>query len=136
MNTLNVKNSSAVNRLNVDEAEGIAQVEFTNGKQYTYYDVAKQAIRELLFTSTPETSLGQWVNENLINTKRSYRLGFQDWSINYYLINMNYNTATKANLVQLLEIKDKDLERFDDLKEQQSILFWLLFIIAGLGFMF
>tara|TARA_R100000278_G_C5440584_1_gene153514 strand:+ start:320 stop:469 length:150 start_codon:yes stop_codon:yes gene_type:complete len=49
---------------------------------------------------------------------------------------MNYNTATKANLVQLLEIKDKDLERFDDLKEQQSILFWLLFIIAGLGFMF
>ena len=49
---------------------------------------------------------------------------------------MNYNAATKANLVQLLEIKDKDLERFDDLKEQQSILFWLLFIIAGLGFMF
>ena len=49
---------------------------------------------------------------------------------------MNYNTATKANLVQLLEIKDKDLERFDGLKEQQSILFWLLFIIAGLGFMF
>ena len=49
---------------------------------------------------------------------------------------MNYNTATKANLVQLLEIKDKDLERFDGLKEQQSILFWLLFIIAGFGFMF
>ncbi len=53
---------------------------------------------------------------------------------------MNYNTATKANLVQLLEIKDKDidetLERLGDLKEQQSILFWLLFIIAGLGFMF
>ena len=49
---------------------------------------------------------------------------------------MNYNTATKANLIQLLEIKYKDLERFDDLKEQQSILFWLLFIIAGLGFMF
>ena len=49
---------------------------------------------------------------------------------------MNYNSATKPNLVQLLEIKDKDLERFDGLKEQQSILFWLLFIIAGLGFMF
>ncbi len=78
MNTLNVKNSSAINRLNVDEVEGIAQVEFTNGKQYTYYDVAKQAIRELLFQSTPETSLGQWVNKNLLNTKRTYRLGFQD----------------------------------------------------------
>ena len=136
MNTLNVKNSSAINRLNVDEVEGIAQVEFTNGKQYTYYDVAKQAIRELLFTSTPETSLGQWVNKNLLNTKRTYRLGFQDWSINYHLINMNYNSATKPNLVQLLEIKDKDLEKLDDLKEQQLILFWLLFIIAGLGFMF
>ena len=136
MNTLNVKNSSAINRLNVDEVEGIAQVEFTNGKQYTYYDVAKQAIRELLFQSTPETSLGQWVNKNLLNTKRTYRLGFQDWSINYHLINMNYNSATKPNLVQLLEIKDKDLEKLDDLKEQQLILFWLLFIIAGLGFMF
>ena len=49
---------------------------------------------------------------------------------------MNYASTTKTNLVQLLEIKDKDLERFDDLKEQQSILFWLLFITAGLGFMF
>ena len=49
---------------------------------------------------------------------------------------MNYNSATKPNLVQLLEIKDKDLEKLDDLKEQQLILFWLLFIIAGLGFMF
>ena len=64
--------------------------------------------------------------EKLINTS----------IINYYLINMNYNTATKPNLVQLLEIKDKDLEKLDDLKEQQLILFWLLFIIAGLGFMF
>ena len=31
MQSLNVK-SSAVNQLNVDELEGIAQVEFTNGK--------------------------------------------------------------------------------------------------------
>ena len=49
---------------------------------------------------------------------------------------MNYASATKPNLVQLLEIKDKDLEKLDDLKEQQVILFWLLFIIAGLGFSF
>ena len=49
---------------------------------------------------------------------------------------MNYNAATKANLVQLLEIKDKDLDKLDELKEQQLILFWLLFITAGLGFMF
>ena len=49
---------------------------------------------------------------------------------------MNYNTTTKSNLVQLLEIKDKDLVLVDDLKEQQLILFWLLFITAGIGFMF
>jgi hypothetical protein len=49
---------------------------------------------------------------------------------------MNYNAATKTNLVQLLEIKDKDLERLDELKEEQTVLFWLLFITAGIGFMF
>ena len=49
---------------------------------------------------------------------------------------MNYNAATKPNLVQLLEIKDKDLEKLDELKEQQVILFWLLFITAGIGAMF
>ena len=49
---------------------------------------------------------------------------------------MNYASTTKSNLVNLLEIKDKDLERLDDLKEQQLVLFWLLFITAGLGFMF
>ena len=49
---------------------------------------------------------------------------------------MNYNATTKQNLVQLLEIKDKDFERLDELKEEQTVLFWLLFITAGIGFMF
>ena len=49
---------------------------------------------------------------------------------------MNYNNYTKQNLVNFLEIKDKDLVLVDDLKEQQLILFWLLFITAGIGFMF
>ena len=49
---------------------------------------------------------------------------------------MNYNASTKQNLVQLLEIKDKDLDKLDELKEQQLILFWLLFIVAGIGFSF
>ena len=77
MQSLNVK-SSAVTQLNVDELEGIAQVEFTNGKKYTYFDVAKDAIRELLFNSKPDTSIGQWVNNNLLNTQRPYKLGFTD----------------------------------------------------------
>ena len=49
---------------------------------------------------------------------------------------MNYASTTKARLVQLLEIKDNELDKYDDLKEQQLILFWLLFIIAGIGFSF
>ncbi len=49
---------------------------------------------------------------------------------------MNYASSTKGRLVQLLEIKDKELDGYYDLKEEQTVLFWLLFIIAGLGFMF
>ena len=76
MTNLKVNNSSAISQLNVDELEGIAQVEFKNGRKYTYFDVAKDAIRELLYESTPETSLGEWVNNNLISTKRRYDFGF------------------------------------------------------------
>ena len=49
---------------------------------------------------------------------------------------MNYASTTKARLVQLLEIKDKELDGYSDLKEEQTLLFWLLFITAGIGFMF
>ena len=76
MQSLNVK-SSAVNQLNVDELEGIAQVEFTNGNKYTYFDVAKDAIRDLLYKSTPDTSIGEWVNQNLLDTERRYQFGFE-----------------------------------------------------------
>ena len=76
MQSLTVK-SSAVNQLNVDELEGIAQVEFTNGRKYTYFDVAKDAIRDLLYKSTPDTSIGQWVNNNLLSTERRYQFGFE-----------------------------------------------------------
>ena len=77
MQSLTVK-SSAVNQLNVDDLEGIAQVEFKDGGMYTYFDVAKDAICDLLYKSTPDTSIGQWVNNNLLSTERSYKLGFTD----------------------------------------------------------
>ena len=77
MTNLEVNNSSAISQLNVDEVEGIAQVEYINGGKYTYFDVAKDAIRDLLYKSTPDTSLGQWVNENLLNTERRYQFGFE-----------------------------------------------------------
>ena len=60
---------------------------------------------------------------------------------------MQMMNLTKSELVDLVCSKDKELtERLaseltyakenDDLKDQQLILFWLLFIIAGLGFSF
>tara|TARA_R100000781_G_scaffold12424_1_gene11015 strand:- start:42 stop:275 length:234 start_codon:yes stop_codon:yes gene_type:complete len=76
MQSLNVK-SSAVNQLNVDELQGIVQVEYKNGGKYTYFDVAADAIRDLLYKSTPDTSIGQWVNNNLLTTERNYNLGFE-----------------------------------------------------------
>ena len=58
---------------------------------------------------------------------------------------MNYASKTKDNLIKILDMKDRELDTLlvdtvniakknDVLNEQQLILFWLLFIIAGLGF--
>ena len=60
---------------------------------------------------------------------------------------MNYASKTKDNLIKILDMKDRELDTLlvdtvniakknDVLNEQQLILFWLLFIIAGLGFSF
>ncbi len=60
---------------------------------------------------------------------------------------MNYASKTKDNLIKLLDMKDKELDlvlvdtlniakKNDVYREQQLILFWLLFIIAGIGFSF
>ena len=77
MQSLNVSNSSAISILKVDETEGLAQVQFTNGQKYTYFGVAKDAIRNLLYKSTPDTSLGQWVNNNLLSAGCRYQFGFE-----------------------------------------------------------
>ena len=76
MTSLKVNNSSAITSLNVDELDQTAQVEFKNGNKYTYFGVAKDAIRNLLYKSTPDTSLGQWVNNNLLSTGCRYDFGF------------------------------------------------------------
>ena len=60
---------------------------------------------------------------------------------------MNYASKTKDNLIKILDMKDRELDTLlvdtvniakknDVLNVQQLILFWLLFIIAGLGFSF
>ena len=60
---------------------------------------------------------------------------------------MNYASKTKDNLIKILDMKEIELDTIlvdtvntakknDVLNEQQLILFWLLFITAGIGFMF
>ncbi len=60
---------------------------------------------------------------------------------------MNYASKTKDNLIKILDMKDREYNDIlsssltfakenDELKDKQLILFWLLFIIAGLGFSF
>ena len=60
---------------------------------------------------------------------------------------MNYASKTKDNLIKIIDMKDRELDDYlsqslffakgnDDLKEQQTILIWLLFITASVGFMF
>ena len=60
---------------------------------------------------------------------------------------MNYASKTKDNLIKIIDMKDREItdilsssltwgKENDDLKEQQTILIWLLFITASVGFMF
>ena len=77
MTNINVNNSSAIRLLNVDELEQTAEVQFKNGQKYTYFGVAKDAIRNLLYKSTPDTSVGQWVNNNLLSAGCRYQFGFE-----------------------------------------------------------
>ena len=60
---------------------------------------------------------------------------------------MNYASKTKDSLIKILDMKDREYNDIlsssltfakenDELKDKQLILFWLLFIIAGLGFSF
>ena len=66
--------SSAVNSLQVDQEDGYAQVEFSNGNKYTYSNVSKREIARLI--ETPAQSIGQWVNNNLVNADTYFEDGF------------------------------------------------------------
>ena len=60
---------------------------------------------------------------------------------------MNYASKTKDSLIKIVDQRDREINDYlsnvltmakknDDLNDQQVILFWLLFITAGIGFMF
>jgi hypothetical protein len=78
MFSFNVTNrtSGAIDCLLVDPARGTACVVFKNGYSYAYLNVSRRAILNLL--ANKNMSLGFWVNENLVNAKRTF-----ECSLNY-----------------------------------------------------
>jgi len=63
-----VRSSDAVDFLTVNPVNGTADVCFTNGNAYTYTNVSRRAIANLLVN--PNMSLGFWVNNNCVNSNR------------------------------------------------------------------
>ena len=64
------RTSDAIDCLLVDPIRGTACVIFKNGYTYSYINVSRRAILNLL--AQPNMSLGFWVNANLVNGKRVY----------------------------------------------------------------
>ena len=70
MQTLTNFESSCVDELQLDPETGEAKVTFINGNSYNYFDVSKYAIKRLL--ESPNQSIGQWVNNNLVNADTEF----------------------------------------------------------------
>ena len=62
------RTSDAVDCLNADFIRGVVTVLFNNGSVYTYRNVSRRAIANLQLQ--PNMSLGFWINENLLKSKR------------------------------------------------------------------
>ena len=71
--TVPYRSSSAIKELKVDALNSTAQCTFKNGLTYSYENVSKRAIINVLFN--PDVSLGFWVNNNLVNTERAEQVG-------------------------------------------------------------
>ena len=63
-----VRTSDAVDFMAVNVVNGTVDVCFTNNTAYTYRNVSRRAIVNLL--ANPNMSLGFWINTNCINAKR------------------------------------------------------------------
>ena len=80
INTKRLQDSEAITALSVaKEPFGTAQVEFQNGRKYTYRDVALNAIQDLL--DNPDQSVGAWVNNNCVDGKdTSFVYGYESYA--------------------------------------------------------
>jgi len=64
------RSSSAVNQLKVDLLNGLAFVEFKNGRVYAYSNIPPNEIFSVLFNT--DISLGFWVNRHLVQSETSH----------------------------------------------------------------
>jgi len=67
--TINNRTSSSIENLQVDALSKQAIVTFKQGNTYLYNNVSLRAIVNLIFN--PDVSLGFWVNNNLVKSKRA-----------------------------------------------------------------
>ena len=66
---INDRTSSAVESVIVNPVRGTASVLFANQYAYTYTNVSRRAIANLI--AQPNMSLGFWVNANCVGAKRT-----------------------------------------------------------------
>ena len=69
MSSFVVRNSTCSDGIAVDIIAGTASVLFANGAVYRYTNVSRRAIANLLLNRN--ISLGFWINENLVGTRRT-----------------------------------------------------------------
>ncbi len=67
------RTSNAIEHLEVDLLRQKARAVFKDGRGYEYGNVSKRAIANVMFN--PDVSLGFWVNNNLLNSERTYEIG-------------------------------------------------------------
>ena len=88
------RTSTAIESLQVDALNSQAYVTFLNGNSYAYGNVSKRAIVNVLFN--PDVSLGFWVNNNLVQSKRAEVLGLNEF---------DYQNITSTPYLKELETK-------------------------------
>jgi hypothetical protein len=61
------RTSACITRLYVSPLRGIAIAQFKNGATYSYKNVSRRAILNIL--ANPSMSMGFWINRNLLSNR-------------------------------------------------------------------
>ena len=71
---LTYQSSSFISYIRTDVLRGTCDVQFKDGKFYTYYNVSRRALLNLELNKS--MSLGFWFNRNCVNSNATYSLVF------------------------------------------------------------